>query len=86
VTTKVRIAAAGDVHAGEALRERLTRAFAQVEADCDLVLLAGDLTTHGLPEQAVVLADACRHLRVPVIAASSSSTVTTRSSSSATSR
>jgi Icc-related predicted phosphoesterase len=68
VTTKVRIAAAGDVHAGEALRDRLARGFAQVEEECELVLLAGDLTTHGLPEQAVVLADACRHLRVPVIA------------------
>ena len=34
----------------------------------DLVLLAGDLTTHGLPEQAEVLADACDGLSVPVVA------------------
>jgi Icc-related predicted phosphoesterase len=39
-----------------------------VDADCDLVLLAGDLTTHGLPEQAAVLADACAHMRTPVVA------------------
>ena len=32
------------------------------------MLLAGDLTTHGLPEQAAVLADACRGLDVPVVA------------------
>lgn len=64
----LRIAAAGDIHAGEELREHLARAFEDVAADCDLVLLAGDLTTHGLPEQAAVLADACAGLEVPVVA------------------
>jgi Icc-related predicted phosphoesterase len=68
VTATVRIAAAGDVHAVEPLRERIARAFEAVAADCDLVLLAGDLTTHGLPEQAAVLADACAALTVPVVA------------------
>jgi Icc-related predicted phosphoesterase len=68
MTPTLRVAAAGDVHAVEPLRERLTRALAAVAEDCDLILLAGDLTTHGLPEQAAVLADACRGLRVPVIA------------------
>ena len=34
----------------------------------DLVLLAGDLTTHGEPAQAEVLADACRGLGLPVLA------------------
>ena len=38
-----------------------------MEEYADLVLLAGDLTTHGLPEQAV-LADACRSLKIPVVA------------------
>jgi Icc-related predicted phosphoesterase len=64
----LRIAAAGDIHCAEPLRERIQRTFAEVEARADLVLLAGDLTTHGLPEQAAVLADACRRLRIPVIA------------------
>lgn len=68
VTASVRIAAAADIHAVEPLRERLARAFEGVAAECDLVLLAGDLTTHGLPEQAAVLADACSGLAVPVIA------------------
>jgi Icc-related predicted phosphoesterase len=62
----IRIAAAGDVHASEATRERVERAFAQVEEDADVVLLAGDLTTTGEPEQAAVLADACRDLSIPV--------------------
>jgi uncharacterized protein len=68
MTATLRVAAAGDVHAAEPLREHLTRAFAAVDADRDLVLLAGDLTTHGLPEQAAVLAEACAHMRTPVVA------------------
>ena len=64
----IRIAAAGDVHASEATRDRVTGAFARVENDADVVLLAGDLTTTGEPEQARVLADACRDLSIPVFA------------------
>lgn len=65
---RIRVAAAGDIHCAEPLRERIVRTFAEVEERADLVLLAGDLTTHGLPEQARVLADACRALTLPVIA------------------
>jgi uncharacterized protein len=64
----VTIAAAGDVHASEATRDRLTESFAALEQRVDLVLLAGDLTTLGEPDQARVLADACANLRVPVCA------------------
>ena len=64
----IRIAAAGDIHASEHVRKRLRGAFAQVEADADVVLLAGDLTTTGEVEQARVLADACRPLSIPVFA------------------
>jgi uncharacterized protein len=64
----ITIAAAGDVHASQATRTRIEESFAAIEQQVDLVLLAGDLTTHGEPEQAHVLADACRGLRVPVCA------------------
>jgi Icc-related predicted phosphoesterase len=64
----IRIAAAGDIHASEATRERLGEAFARVEDEADLVLLAGDLTTTGEPDQAQALADACRQLSIPVFA------------------
>jgi Icc-related predicted phosphoesterase len=64
----IRIAAAGDIHASESSRERVERAFAAVESEADLVLLAGDLTTTGEPDEARVLADACRGLETPVFA------------------
>jgi Icc-related predicted phosphoesterase len=64
----VRIAAAGDVHASEELREHTVSAFAGLAERAELLLLAGDLTTHGLPEQAAVLADACRAAAIPAFA------------------
>ena len=64
----LRIAAAGDIHCSESHRDRIARSFARIDPGADLILLAGDLTTHGEPEQAEVLADACRELEVPVIA------------------
>jgi uncharacterized protein len=64
----IRIAAAADIHASEAGGERVERAFAELEGEADVVLLAGDLTTSGEPEQAEVLAAACRRLDLPIFA------------------
>ena len=64
----VRIAAAGDIHAGSAERDRVREAFRLVEDQADLVLLAGDLTQHGQVDEVCVVADACRELEIPVVA------------------
>ena len=64
----VRIAAAGDIHAREGMEEQLRASFQSVRDKADLVLLAGDLTTHGAPREAEILAGACRDLGLPVIA------------------
>jgi predicted MPP superfamily phosphohydrolase len=64
----IRVAAAGDVHASPAERDRVVAAFESIESGTDLVLLAGDLTTCGDPDEAAVLAEACRGLDVPVCA------------------
>ncbi len=65
---RIRIAAAGDVHYGrDGDRGRASEAFAALAGRADLVLLAGDLTTHGEPEQAAILGDAVRDLDVPVL-------------------
>jgi len=63
----VRIAAAGDIHCAPERSDEIARAFAQVDGEADAILLAGDLTTHGEPEQAAVLADAVRGLATPVV-------------------
>jgi Icc-related predicted phosphoesterase len=64
--TVIRVAAAADIHASEPSAERVERAFAELEGEADVVLLAGDLTTSGEPDQAEVLAAACRLLDVPI--------------------
>jgi Icc-related predicted phosphoesterase len=64
----VRVAAAGDIHVRETNAEQVRDAFQAIGPDADLILLAGDLTTHGEPEQAAILADACEGLEPPVVA------------------
>jgi Icc-related predicted phosphoesterase len=66
-TARVRIAAAGDVHCDRARAGALAEAFAAIDGTVDLILLAGDLTTHGEPEQAALVAGMCRQLTTPVI-------------------
>jgi len=65
---RIRIAAAGDVHFGrDGDRERAAEIFGALEGRVDIVLLAGDLTTHGEPEQAAIVAGAVRELGIPVV-------------------
>ena len=64
----LRVAAAGDVHADASRRADLEAAFEALHGRVELVLLAGDLTTHGEPEQAAVVAEASQRVDVPVIA------------------
>jgi Icc-related predicted phosphoesterase len=64
----LRIAAAGDMHCQPSRAQEAREAFGALRDSIDLLLLAGDLTTHGQPEQAQVLADACRDLDVPIYA------------------
>jgi Icc-related predicted phosphoesterase len=66
---KVRIAAVGDVHCTQASAEALRPMFAEASEQADILLLCGDLTDGGLPEEAQallhVLAPA---LKIPVLA------------------
>ena len=63
---RVRIAAAGDLHADERVRPRIEEAFDHVADAADVVLLAGDLTAHGEPHELEIVASACASLDVPV--------------------
>ena len=52
----VRIGAVADVHYGRDAEKRLRPLFEQVARQVDILLLGGDLTDFGLPEEAQVLA------------------------------
>ena len=64
----IRIAAAGDIHITDANSAAVANAFREVDDQADLILLAGDLTTHGEPEQGELLARALDGLDTPVLA------------------
>lgn len=65
---KLRIAAAGDLHCCDARRDEITSSLQELGPGADLVLLCGDLTIDGDPEQGQVLAEACSTLTTPVFA------------------
>ena len=66
---KVRLAAMSDIHVSKTGQGALTSAFAQVSERADILVMCGDLTDYGLPEEARVLArDVSTALRVPCIA------------------
>jgi Icc-related predicted phosphoesterase len=64
----LRVAAAGDIHCRESRRDEVEQAFAELAGKADLVLLAGDLTSHGTPDEAEMLAAATMRVDAPVVA------------------
>jgi Icc-related predicted phosphoesterase len=64
----IRVAAVGDVHFAQDAAGTLRPALAEVNDDADVLLLAGDLTRVGHPEEAEVLADELRDVRIPMVA------------------
>jgi Icc-related predicted phosphoesterase len=65
----VRIAALGDPHFGKAGRAALQPVFSQVNDAADVLVLCGDLTDYGLPEEAQLLArELTTTVKVPVVA------------------
>lgn len=65
---KVRIAAVGDIHCGVSSAGKLRRLFAEAGRQADLLLLCGDLTDYGLPEEAQVLTEELSVVDIPVVA------------------
>lgn len=66
----VRIATAGDVHCGAHDAGRVREQFAAVHEEADVLLLAGDLTNHGTPDEMHAFAEGLREVaaRLPVYA------------------
>ena len=66
--TVVRVAALADLHCTKTSQGAFQPLFARIAESADLLLLAGDLTDYGLPEEARVLAKELTALRIPVAA------------------
>lgn len=64
----MRIAAVGDVHLGTDSRGLLRPALRELPDRADVLLLAGDLTRHGSPAEAEVVATEFADVGVPVVA------------------
>lgn len=70
-TTKeaIRLAAIADVHCGKTSQGALQPLFSQINESADILLLCGDLTNYGLPEEAHVLAkELTAAVKIPIVA------------------
>jgi Icc-related predicted phosphoesterase len=65
---RVRIAAVADIHVTRKGRGHFQPLFSQMSHNADVILLCGDLTDYGHPEEAHVLAEELAVANVPVIA------------------
>ncbi len=67
--THLRIAAIGDLHVSKSSQGKFQPIFQQISTSADVLVLCGDFTDYGLPEEARVLArELTASINVPVIA------------------
>jgi Icc-related predicted phosphoesterase len=66
---KVRIAAVADIHCSAAASGQFQPLFSQITQRADILLLAGDLTNYGLPQEAQTLAkEITASVKIPILA------------------
>ena len=66
--TIVRVAALADLHCTKTSQGAFQPLFTRVSESADLLVIAGDLTDYGLPDEAAVLARELTSLRIPAAA------------------
>jgi Icc-related predicted phosphoesterase len=64
----IRLAAMGDLHYGRTSQGALRAAFAEINDSADILILCGDLTDYGLPEEARLLVQDLAAVRIPIVA------------------
>jgi Icc-related predicted phosphoesterase len=64
----VRLAALADLHCGKDGQGAFRELFAQASAAAEIIVVCGDLTDYGLPEEAQVLARELQGAKAPVLA------------------
>src|SRR5438034_5549396 len=62
----VRVAALADLHCTKTSQGAFQPLFARIAESADILVMAGDLTDYGLPEEATVLVKELSTLRIPV--------------------
>ena len=68
-TRHLRIAAMGDIHVSKTSQGTFHALFAQISHTADVLLICGDFTDYGLPEEARILArEVTTSMNIPVIA------------------
>ncbi len=65
--TTVRVAAVADLHVGPGHPSALAGHIDQLERDADVLLIAGDLTMHGLADEVAILARELEGLSIPAV-------------------
>lgn len=67
--SRLRIAAIGDLHVSKTAQGTLQTLFSQISASADVLVLCGDFTDYGLPDEARVLArELTTAMKIPVVA------------------
>jgi len=61
------LAACGYLHYGRSSQGQLQALFAQISGAADILVLCGDLTDFGLPEEAALLAKDLAHVKLPTV-------------------
>src|SRR5687767_14037538 len=64
----VRLAAVGDLHVRKTSQGAIAPLLAPANEQADILLLCGDLTDYGLPEEAAILAKELSVVRIPIVA------------------
>lgn len=64
----VRLAAVGDLHVKKTSQGQLAPLLASVNERADVLLLCGDLTDYGLPEETQILVKELSAVRIPIVA------------------
>lgn len=63
----MKIAALADTHVQESSKGLFNEFFTEIGSKADVLLLCGDLTDRGTPEEAAVLCEEIRDVRIPII-------------------
>src|SRR5258705_9773532 len=66
--THLRIAAMGDLHVSKNSQGAFQPLFTQINQSADVLVLCGDFTDYGLPDEARVLVRELAGVKIPVIA------------------